>query len=349
MNKKLQNNIFRLFASALTVLTVAVCPCLSSADDGTTAYNFLNVTSSSRIFGLGGTNITIVDDNIMTSDQNPALLGPEVGKQVGLSYMRNMGGTNYASARYGMGLGEHNAISVGVKFFGYGNMSMTDISGETIGTFSANDIAATVGYSHDIYGYWRGGISVKAVMSNYGDYSAFALATDLGVNYYNDNNDTSISLTVQNLGGQVKRFNNSYDRLPLDVRLGFSRGLSAAPLRFSITAWNLTKWHLPFVDVGDGTTTAEPKVKDTFASNLFRHLIFAGEVIPTDNFYIGIGYNYKNRTDMSTYSRSFISGFSATAGFNARGFSVGAAISQHHSGAAIFMVNLSLDFSELLR
>jgi len=349
MNRKSQHHIISRVVGVVVAVAATICQFVASADDGTTAYNFLDVTSSSRIYGLGGANITVVDDNVMTSDQNPALLGPEVGKQIGLSYMRNMGGTNYASARYGMGLGEHNAIAVGVKFFGYGNMTSTDITGQPTGTFSANDIAATVGYSHDIIGNWRGGISLKAVMSNYGEYSAFALATDLGVNYYNDEEDTSLSLTVQNLGGQIKRFNESYDRLPLDVRLGFSRGLSAAPIRLSVTAWNLTKWHLPYTDVGDGSTSTEPKIKDSFASNLFRHLIFAGEVIPTDNFYIGIGYNYKARTDMSTYSRSFFSGFSAGAGFNARGFSVGAALAQHHSGAMTFMVNLSLDFSELMR
>ena len=45
------------------------------ARNGSTAYNFLNVTSSAKIYGLGGINISLVDDDISTVDQNPALLG----------------------------------------------------------------------------------------------------------------------------------------------------------------------------------------------------------------------------------------------------------------------------------
>ena len=36
-----------------------------------------DVTSSARIYGLGGVNITLVDDDISTVDQNPALMGAE--------------------------------------------------------------------------------------------------------------------------------------------------------------------------------------------------------------------------------------------------------------------------------
>ena len=81
--------------------------------------------------------------------------------------------------------------------------------------------------------------------------------------------------------------------------------------------------------------------KDSFGSNLFRHLVFGVEWLPTDRFYIGVGYNYKTRTDMGTYSRSFFSGFSACAGVNVRQFSVGVALSQPHTGATTFMLNLS--------
>ena len=35
-----------------------------SAQDGTSAYSFLNVTSSAKVYGLGGVNISLVDDDI---------------------------------------------------------------------------------------------------------------------------------------------------------------------------------------------------------------------------------------------------------------------------------------------
>ena len=43
------------------------------------AYGFLGIPSSARIYGLGGMNISTVEDNLNVTDQNPALLGPEMG------------------------------------------------------------------------------------------------------------------------------------------------------------------------------------------------------------------------------------------------------------------------------
>ena len=41
-----------------------------------------------------------------------------------------------------------------------------------------------------------------------------AVGVDLGINYYDPDRDLSLSAVVTNLGGQVKRFNERYDRLP---------------------------------------------------------------------------------------------------------------------------------------
>lgn len=316
------------------------------AQDGSSAYNFLNVSSSSRIYGLGGVNISLVDDDLSTADQNPALLGQEMSKQVLLNYMRYIGGSNFAGARYANAVGAYGTLAAGIQYFGYGSMKETLADGTIVGDFSPKDVSFSVAYSHDITDYLRGGIDLKFLYSGYSDYSAFAIATDLGVNYYNPERDLSLSLVVANLGGQVKRFNETYDRLPIDVRLGWSQSFGSFPVRFSVTAWNLTKWHLPYVSPGDGST--EAVVKDSFGSNLFRHLVFAADLISSDKFYLGLGYNYKTRTDMTNYHRSFLSGFSLSAGLRLKSFGVGLAFSQPHTGATTFMLNLSCNLQDLL-
>ncbi len=279
----------------LTAILLATAPILW-AQDGSAAYSFLNVTSSSKIYGLGGVNISLVDDDITVADQNPALLGSEMSNQVALNYMHYMGGSNFAGLRYGHQAGERGAWSAAIRYFGYGSIKEALPDGSIIGS----------------------------------------------------DRDLSLSAVVANLGGQVKRFNEAYNRLPIDVRLGWSQSFGSFPIRFSITAWNLTKWHLPYVETGDGSDTAKPEVKDKFMSNLFRHLVFGADLISSDNFYIALGYNYKTRTDMSTYSRSFVSGFSLGAGLNVKSFRVGVALSQPHSGAFTMMVNLTCNLNELI-
>ncbi len=322
--------------------------CSLNAQDGSNAYNFLNITSSSKIYGLGGVNISLVDYELSTSVQNPALLGSEMSGQTVLSYMHYVGGSNFAGLRFARSAGERGAWSTAVRYFGYGSINETTPDGAIVGSFSPKDVAFGATYSHDITDRLRGGIGLNMIYSGYADYSAFAISTDLGLNYYNDERDLSLSLVAANLGGQVKRFDQSYDRLPFDIRLGWSQSFGTFPIRFSITAWNLTKWSLPYVETGDGSTDKEPVVKDSFKSNLFRHLVFGADLISSDNFYIGLGYNYKTRTDMATYSRNMLSGFSLAAGINVSSFSIGIALAQPHTGATTFMLNLNCNLNELL-
>ena len=146
----------------------------------------------------------------------------------------------------------------------------------------------------------------------------------------------------------MKKFNETADKLPIDVRLGWSQSFGTFPVRFSVTAWNLTKWKLPYYETGDGTTTADFEKKESFSSNLFRHLVFGIDLISSPNWYLGLGYNYKTRTDMATYSRSFLSGFSLAGGLNVKAFKVGLAFAQPHTGATTLMLNLTCSLPDIL-
>ncbi len=63
---------------------------------------------------------------------------------------------------------------------------------------------------------------------------------------------------------------------------------------------------------------------------------------------MSIGYNYKTRTDMSTYSRSFISGFSIGGGFAVKSLALNIALAQPHTGGTTLMFNISYNLSDLL-
>lgn len=313
----------------------------SAQSGGDTFYSFLNIPTSTLAYGLGGMNISNIDDDINASDRNPGLLGPEIDMQLGVNYMRYVGESNFAGVKFGRRAGDHGAWAAGIQYFGYGKIKGADVNGVLTGDFSPKDMVLSATYAHDITEAWRGGATIKYVYSSYDSYTAMAVATDLGVNFYDAEKDFSFSAVIANLGGQIKRFDRKYERLPIDLRLGVSKGLSGIPIVLSVTAHDLTKWHLPYYDNGDGTEESQPQIKDKFASNLFRHLVFGADFRPSDNFHIGIGYNYRTRTDMSTYKRSFLSGFSACLGLNVRSFGLGLALSQPHTGATTIMLNIS--------
>lgn len=322
------------------------------ADDGpkTTAYNFLSVPSSSHVYALGGHNLTVIDDDINLVEQNPSLLGPEFDHQVGINYMRYIGDTNFAGVRYGQGVSEHGAFAVGVQYFGYGDIQGASIDGTKTGTFSASDIAFNVTYSHDISERFRGGITLKYLYSKYEDYSAGAVAADLGVNYYDPDHEFTASLVAKNLGGQVKKFNEFKDDLPWDIQVGMSKMISAMPVLLHVTAYELTRWKSPYYKISDVNNPQSDLIKkDSFGSNLLRHLVFGVDILPSDNIYLALGYNYRIRTDMATYKRDFLSGFSVGGGLKVRAFGFGAAFARPHTGATTFMFNITTSIGELMR
>lgn len=318
-------------------------------EPGDAAYQFLNVTSSSHVYGLGGQNISIIDDDINLVNQNPALLGAEMNLQLGLNYMHYLGGSNYMGTTFGIKAHEHGAFAGGIQYYGYGEMTASDPDGTITGTFSPNDITFNLMYSHDITDRLRGGINVKAISSNYEKYSAFALCTDLGINYFDPDHDLSLSLVFKNLGGQIKKFNDTYDKMPWDIQLGYTQSLTHLPIRISITATNLNTWKMPYYEKADeNSSTSNVVEKSSFGSDLFRHLVFGVECVPSDKFYLGVGYSYKTRTDMSTYARNFLSGFSITGGLKVKMLGFGIALAQPHVGGTTFMFNLKCNISDFL-
>ncbi len=320
------------------------------AQSGESSYSCLETPYSSHAYALGGSGIAIVDDDVSLVGSNPGLLGSEIESQVSFNYMHWLGDSNFAGVHYGMAAGERGAWAAGLQYLGYGKETATDEAGNIIGEFSMKDIIISGTYSHDITDRLRGGISIKAVASTYEQYSAFALAADLGINYYDEERDCSLSLVLKNMGGQLKRFDTAYTRVPFDIQLGWMQRIGSSPFMVSVTAWHLNKWHLPYYNHStDALGEGAGEIKDTFFSNLMRHLIFGLQFQPSDNFYVAIGYNNKTRTDMGTYQRNFLSGFSAGLGLKVKSFAFGVSYAQPHKGGSTVMLNISTNLKELLR
>lgn len=338
----------KLRVKHLTALVVSLLvPTAAPAQNTSDAYGFLDIPTSSHVFGLGGNNIAIIDDDVTLADQNPALVGPELDKQVAVNYMYYMSSGNFAGVRFGTGAGENSGWAVGLRYLNYGKFDGYDEFGTPTGSFTPSDLVVEGTYSRDISSRWRGGVNLKMAYSSYEDYTAFAIAADIGVNYYDEERDLSFSAVLKNMGGQVKRFHDRYARVPFDIQLGYMQTIGASPFQISVTANNLTRWNIPYYAYKeDGQEVLEEK--KGFIQNFFRHLIFGLQWQPSEKFYACVAYNYKTHSDMSAYKSSFLSGFSLGLGFRTRGFSIGAAYAMPHKAASSLMVNLSCSIGELL-
>lgn len=311
------------------------------AQNTSSGYGFLDIPISSHAYALGGVNTALIDSDVLLADQNPALIGPEIGMQAAVSYMHYLGSGNFGGVRFGKEAGERGAWAAGIRYLNYGAFDGYLPDGTSTGSFTPSDIVFEGTYSHDITDRLRGGVSYRMIYSNYEQYNAFAMAVDAGINYYNEENDLSLSAVLTNMGGQIKRFDTQYQRLPFDLRLGYMQTLGSSPFQLSINAWHLTRWKLPYFKHSSENPEEDMVEKSGFVSNLFRHLVFGLQYAPTDRFYIAAGYNYKTRTDMSAYQRNFMSGISLGAGIKVSSFGVGLSYAMPHKSGSTLMLNLT--------
>lgn len=322
----------------MLVISLSVC-----ADNGNSVFGFLDIPVSARVNALGGINISLVERDLSITNQNPALLGPEMDKNVSINYMRYLKDVNLGNAQYAFAINDNGAISIGAEFVNYGDFKHTTEDNQILGNFSVKDMMFNAMIGYNISGRWRGGANAKIIYSAYETYTSFALAVDLGLNYFNENSDFSFSVTANNLGGQLKSFDDVRESLPFDLRIGMTKALSHAPFRISLTAYNLTDWKDKYIDnavINDENGSGKVK-KDNFAKKFFRHMLIGVEYVPTDNFYIALGYNYKKRDHFSG-GGGFMTGFSAGTGICIKKLNINASIAQHHISGTSFMIGMNL-------
>ncbi|MCL1943499.1 MAG: type IX secretion system protein PorQ [Candidatus Azobacteroides sp.] len=306
------------------------------------AFKFLNLSTSARANALGGNNISIVEKDISLIYQNPALLGPELDKQLNLNFTAYMEGIKLGSVTFGKAVNNRSAWGIGMHYLDYGTIVETSPDGSILGDFSVKDLSLSGFYGYDFSERLRGGFAIKAIYSSYAEFTSFALGVDLGLNYYNVDKGFSGSLTFKNLGGQLVKYDEISEKMPWDIQLGISQKLEHAPIRFSITAQHLNKWDLtvyPTYETDANGILVEKK--DSFGKTLLKHFIFGVDVLPTQNVWLAVGYNFKRKEDLQLAEQRGLTGFTAGAGIKVSSFQAGFSLSQMHVGALSYSFSIS--------
>lgn len=224
----------------ITLLVATLGVASMQAQESQTAYNFLRLPVSAHAAALGGDNITIIEDDASLMFHNPALLSSVGDKTLGLNFMSYMEGSTTASASFNRNVGDKASWAVSGQFINYGSMRQTDEFNQQTGEFSAKDIAVSGYFSYMLSQHIAGGIAAKFITSYIGDYNSIGMGIDLGLNYYNSEDELSVSLVAKNLGGQLKAYNDDYDPMPIDLQLGVSKRFAHTPFRVSALLWTLT-------------------------------------------------------------------------------------------------------------
>ena len=296
---------------------------ISMAQESQTEYNFLRLPVSAHAAAVGGDNLTIIENDASLIFSNPALLCNVADKTVGFNYMNYMQGVNTMSASYNMDVMERGALGFSGQFINYGTMKEMNAEGIQTGDFNAKDISLAGYFAYLLTDRISAGITAKFITSYIGNYNSLGVGFDLGVNYFNDETELSVSAVAKNLGGQIKAYNEDYEPMPIDLQLGVSKRLVHTPLRFNATLVNLNHWNTSFKN----------------------HLVFGADFILSQSIWVGLGYNFRRAEEMTLgtgdEASSHGAGFSLGGGLNLERFKVNIAWGKFHVASSSIMINLA--------
>ena len=294
------------------------------AQESQEVYSFLRLPVSAHVAALGGDNVSLTNDDATVSFHNPALITDVADKTLNLNYMTYMEGCTTASASFVRAYKERGSWGVSAQYMSYGEIKETTAANQQTGTFSPKDIALAGSFAYLLSNRISGGITARFISSTIGSYSSAAVAVDLGLNYQDAERGWSVSAVARNLGGQVKAYEEEFERIPFDLLVGVSRQLPNAPLTLHATLARLNNWDQAFI----------------------KHLAVGADVRLSPAIYVSAGYNFRRSSEMKIRedddtSASHGAGLSLGGGIELERFKLNVGYAKYHVSASSLLVNLS--------
>ncbi len=304
---------------------------------GRNVYDFLRLTPNARISALGGVNISTFDRDPNLAWYNPALLNDTMHSGIAMNFVNYLSDIHYGYTSYARTLQNIGNLHAGIHYVNYGKMQETDELGNVNGNFSANDLAVVSGIARD-FGNLRFGSNLKLLYSTIQKFNSFGFAIDFGGVWNFPEQNTTLGLVLKNMGTQVTQFNKNAPKspIPFEVQFGVSHRLKYLPLRFSTTLVQLQQFRLiqkdpnrkPQLDLAGNPI---PEKKQTF-DNIFRHFVFGGEFLFSQNFHVRIGYNHLRHQELKTSGTNFsMAGWALGVGMRVKKFYIDYAYSNYHA------------------
>ena len=295
----------------------------AGAQESQTVYNFMRLPVSAHAAALGGSGITLIEDDATLIFHNPSLINNISDRTLNLNFMTYMEGATTASASFIRAAGERGTWGITGQFMSYGTMKETNASGQQTGEFSAKDIALGGSFAYSLSEQFTGGITAKFIASYIGQYNSLGACVDLGLNYYNSQSELSVSAVARNLGGQLSAYEDDFERMPLDLQLGVTKRLLGSPLRLSASLVRLNDWQY----------------------GLGKHIVIGADLILSPQFYIAAGYNAMRASEMKIAeddgSSAHGAGLSIGAGLQLERLKLHVAYAKYHVSTASLLVNLA--------
>lgn len=323
---------------------------------GRSAFDAIALPTNARVTGLGGSLITVMDNDIALAQMNPAVADSIMDKQLSLNHNFHFAGIQNGNVAYGKYIEKWGVLThAAIQYVSFGDFDVTDAFGNVNGEFSAGEVGLLVGTAIQLNERIRGGVNLKFLFGNYEDYSSVGMGADIGFHYKKPDNRTTWAMVLRNVGGELSALGAERRYLPFDLQIGVSKKLQHLPFRFSIIGHHLQN---PYIRYDDPETDVTVSIfgEETYKSsltknidNLFRHLIFSGEFLlgSKEQLRLRFGYDHLRRQELRTTTFRSMGGFSFGVGFNVKKIKIDYGIGNYHLAGAVNHISFRYDMGRI--
>lgn len=286
----------------LIVCFASLFPSSGTYAQSSPGFGFLQLESSTRAAALGGSAAILDAHDLGAFFYNPALLNADMHGTLSITWLNHLSDLQAGFVSYSHDFGPLGSAAAGVRFLHWGSVPRADEQGAVDGTFTASDLALSVGFARNWQHGVRYGINLHTVYSSVAEYGALAMALDAGVAWHVPSQQVTIAGSLNYLGRALSSLGGVRDRLPLDVRVSVSKRLRHIPLIAALTLHDLRY---------------APSARST--GDFFSHTILSLEFQASSAFHLRVGYSHDKR-ELKSASRLDLAGIGAGFGLRIRRF-----------------------------
>ena len=299
------------------------------------AYQFVNLELSPRSLAMGGSLISIFDNDISLATVVPSLINANNDNDLSLNYVDYFSDISLVSFQYSKKIKDFASILIGISSIDYGVFQQTNSIGIESGEFSASDQVFTLGIGKKINEKITFGVSLNLLNSKYENYQSSAFTSNISTTYLNSKGDFSATLLAKNIGSKISAYTTIDEIIPFELQFGVSKLLKHLPFRYSLVFHNLQKYDISndysLLTQTDIETGLLIQKEEPFAKKILRHFILGGELsLFKQIFVLRGGLNFQKRFNMSLPSFSTANGFSFGVGLNLSKFKFNFSRSSYH-------------------
>lgn len=216
--------------------------------NGFDGFQFINGFYSARSIGTGNNLISVIDNDLVLTSENPALLNSKMYNQLAVNQSLLPTGVNFGSIQYAF-KSKVGIFSPIIKYVNYGGFTETDEVGHVLGKFSSLDYSVGMLYSREFSPVISIGVGLNLLGSHLESYSGYGFSTTISALYKHPNQLFSVAFLAKGIGISFKNYtSNEKTSLPMDVQASLTYKLKHAPFRFSLLAKQLNQWDIVYRD-----------------------------------------------------------------------------------------------------